>query len=279
MTTRTSMLSRLSGLHKVSVIPYEETVYELGLSNMQYCSNEYLQEYISSIPQHPNVLNPHICILHSQRSSTAYYTVSKQGMTLHDFVKSKKVKKSHMTDIILQIINGYIFLIKNRILLTECSISPKFIWVQYDTSGKLCVYVVNTLEQLSKDNFGTVNYDKKYWSPELTSRYRSYIGLDIDNKSEVNIYKLKRTNTCVSNISCVYSIGLIIYFITSTQEPLETNMCRPILTSIIDPVYSDCIIHSTEDKVEHRPTLEDLKEMILHISIDQYSGANCCTTM
>ena len=114
----TSRLSRLSGLNKISILSYEEVTYELGLSNVQYFSDVRLQEYISSIPQHPNVLNPYNCILVSQQSTSAFYKVSKQGMTLYDFVQSKKLKQKTIADIILQIIDGYNFLIKNRLILS-----------------------------------------------------------------------------------------------------------------------------------------------------------------
>ncbi len=272
----TSRLSRLSGLNKISVVPYEEVTYELGLSNVQYFSDVRLQEYISSIPQHPNVLNPYNCILVSQQATSAFYKVSKQGMTLYDFVQSKKLKQKTIADIILQIIDGYNFLIKNRLILSECSINPKYIWVEYNKHGKLGVYIFNTLEHLSTNNFGTVAYDKKYWSPELTNRYSNYLSMSTDIKT-VNTPKMRRTNTCVSNISCVYSIGLIIYFITSRQEPLTININRPILTSIVNEDFHDCIFLSTEERVDDRISIDELKSRVLVISLDIDLDGKCCS--
>lgn len=272
----TSRLSRLSGLNKISVVPYEEITYELGLSNVQYFSDVRLQEYISSIPQHPNVLNPYNCILVSQQATSAFYKVSKQGMTLYDFVQSKKLKQKTIADIILQIIDGYNFLIKNRLILSECSINPKYIWVEYNKHGKLGVYIFNTLEHLSTNNFGTVAYDKKYWSPELTNRYSNYLSMSTDIKT-VNTPKMRRTNTCVSNISCVYSIGLIIYFITSRQEPLTININRPILTSIVNEDFHDCIFLSTEERVDDRISIDELKSRVLVISLDIDLDGKCCS--
>ena len=272
----TSRLSRLSGLNKISILSYEEVTYELGLSNVQYFSDVRLQEYISSIPQHPNVLNPYNCILVSQQSTSAFYKVSKQGMTLYDFVQSKKLKQKTIADIILQIIDGYNFLIKNRLILSECSINPKYIWVEYNKHGKLGVYIFNTLEHLSINNFGTVAYDKKYWSPELTNRYSNYLSMSTDIKT-VNTPKMRRTNTCVSNISCVYSIGLIIYFITSRQEPLTININRPILTSIVNEDFRECIFLSTEERVDDRISIDELKSRVLVISLDIDLDGKCCS--
>lgn len=272
----TSRLSRLSGLNKISILSYEEVTYELGLSNVQYFSDVRLQEYISSIPQHPNVLNPYNCILVSQQATSAFYKVSKQGMTLYDFVQSKKLKQKTIADIILQIIDGYNFLIKNRLILSECSINPKYIWIEYNKHGKLSVYVINTLEHLSTNNFGTVAYDKKYWSPELTNRYSNYLSMSTDIKT-VNTPKMRRTNTCVSNISCVYSIGLIIYFITSRQEPLTININRPILTSIVNEDFHDCIFLSTEERVDDRISIDELKSRVLVISLDIDLDGKCCS--
>lgn len=299
--------SRISNAPPLPI--YEETDYMLTLSNIQYSDVAQLEDFISKLPQHPHVLTPLRVEAISKQRVCIYYKVSKRGMTLRNWVKQHNNNNNknniRMTftnvhtlfahkitpyDIILPLIDGYEFMLNNNLLLNQSSINPDFIWVDYHEHeqhehGKLVIFAINTLETLAVNYCGTIDSDKNYWSPELLGKYNhvnfyaaaanesDVNNLFDDNHGHVVIRQqtmgLKRYNTRPSTLSCVYSLGLVFYFIVAKHDPFPEQRIhvfdRPEIDVIkysINPVFAKRIWTATEPQVNDRPTMHDWKESI-----------------
>ena len=307
---------------------YNPTEYKLILSNIQYSTIENLQRDVSNIPQHPHLLSPHLVVAISKQRVWAHYKVSTRGMTLRNWVNLNVLHKPNNNnnnkhrnhsnhrnlritlsniktqlfhnkitpyDIILPLIECYEFMLNNNLLLSQSSINPDFIWVDYDEHGKLVVFAINTLETLAVNYYGTVDSDKNYWSPELLGKYNHATfyanpndfamahelrngngngnanGIQPQGSLNSNsMTKLKRYNTRPSTLSCVYSLGLVFYFIVAKHDPFPEQrihvLDRPEIDVIkysINPIFAKRIWTATEPELNNRPTMNDWKESIL----------------
>jgi hypothetical protein len=296
-------MTKSSRISNASPPIYEETDYSLTLSNIQYSDVTQLQDFISNLPKHPNVLSPLRVDIISKQRVCLHYKVSKRGMTLRNWVKQQQqaghnirmtftnvntrfAHKITPYDIILPLIDGYEFMLNNNLLLNQSSINPDFIWVDYDQHehGKLVIFAINTLETLAVDYCGTIDTDKNYWSPELLGKYNHFKFYATDSehdqlfdsnhghvviRQQQTMGGLKRYNTRPSTLSCVYSLGLVFYFIVAKHDPFPEQRIhvfdRPEIDVIkysINPVFAKRIWTATEPQLNDRPTMNDWKESI-----------------
>ena len=152
----------------------------------------------------------------------------------------------------------------------------------------MVVFAINTLETLAVNYYGTVDdSDKNYWSPELLGKYNHAtfyandfaIAHELKNANGIqpqgslnsnSMTKLKRYNTRPSTLSCVYSLGLVFYFIVAKHDPFHEKrihvLDRPEIDVIkysINPIFAKRIWTATEPELNNRPTMNDWKESIL----------------
>lgn len=259
-----------------------ERVFKLQITDI--FDEEQVIEYISKIQKHPNVLNPSR-IVREGTSSWLYYNVSQNGMTLRALIEKKPLHHNRLTNrlfhfmkidpykIILQLIDAYEFMLNNNLLLGQSNINPDCIWVEHEEhSTQLKVYVINTIETIVICK--SLN-DKNYWSPELFSKYKAvtFYPIEMEHHPLVNhlitkqttTNKLVRYNTRPSTLTSVYSLGLIMYYIVTHNDPFEGHRLfaddKPYMSEI-QKELNDCITIALECDIRERPTLQQYREII-----------------
>jgi len=270
----------------------DETEYKILLSNIRTSELDELNEFINAIPPHPNVLSPSSFEFTTYRRQIwVSYKVSKNGMTLRNWISAlhsnttrtsfmnihiRSKKKHAPVDIILQLIDAYNFMLTNNILLTQTSINPDCIWVEYDSYGKLSVRAINTLETLASDYCGTVDVNKRYWSAELIRKFDQVTYYNnnegFDDESPPNNIKLilhstnqlTRYNTRPSTLSTVYSLGLVLYFIATNEDLFHEQTVHAFdhifIKNTVNPWLVRHIRTAIESDISKRPTMNEWKE-------------------
>jgi hypothetical protein len=239
---------------------------------------DQLSEYIQNIPPHPSILSP-FNIIKEDGVWYFLYKVETNGMTLRNWInptnthKSSFVRKTifvrrrkmHNLDIMLNLIDTYEFMLSNNISFGQSNINPDLIWVEYDASHNIHFRVLNTLESMA---YGCGSTDKNYWSPELIGKYNHVNYYDTAETTAVTKQKsLKRYNTRPSTLSSVYSLGLILYFLTYKDDPFTELRLdpydRPTESANGNGRISALIRSATTPDIKERPTMQEWKTQII----------------
>ena len=259
----------------------EPTITEYKIKVTNKCDEEQLNEYINRLPQHPCVLNP-VRVVRENREMWLAYKVTTKGTTLQKYILSKPAhpdtgrltarisgffhhkKRLNPIQIMMQLIDGYEFLLNNHMLTGQSNINPEFIWVEQDDSGNMIAFVINTVESITMGEYDSSN--TAYWCPEMVSKYNHAAFYDTTPSIQSLASKLKRYDTRPSTISAVYSLGLILYFIVARHEPFEgtrVNVCdKPFMNFIHDERMKKYILTAIDSDVRERPTLQEFREFI-----------------
>lgn len=260
-------------------------------------------DYIIHTRIHPNILSPYM-IQRGATYSKLLYKVLKNGMTLREFINKNKDSHKHTTirntirntilpqhkliinpiEIMLQIIDAYEYIQSNNSIFPVFSINPDYIWIQYDVSGKQTAHIINIIEnnQLDVCEY-CINSDKKYWPPEILGKYNHVMYNDNSNSEKIILKLNKKSSSIVardysrkSTIGSVYSIGLVLYFITFRKDPFEEHRLHeddtPDFTGINkNNNFIKIIKFATITDLVERPTILDLKEYIIHTMVSKYT--------
>ena len=257
--------------------PYKVTKmskYSVKLTYRVTIHGSTLREYI-------NKQNKHLNKEHDQTS------FDKLGQVIRTTFIGRPLHTLKPNEMILIIIDAYIYMMKNNLLISQNTINPDSIWVDRDANGKMCVYVIDMLDPLFKTlHSGNQNY----WSPEMLGRYNYvmyYQEEPLNPYNSTSVRTLKRSETRCSTLGLVYSLGLILYFIVVKHELFTEDEPRfsiyelAGITTIIDPKYKTIISLAIEPELTKRPSLEDWRDLIIQI-LNPYSVSNntakifCC---
>lgn len=209
------------------------------------------------------------------------YSVNKNGKTLRQFIKdlnTQKPKRSfrqsfrkqlvlHPVDILVQLIDACDYLLANNKILSQSHINPDLIWVEYDHDKNISVKFIDTLDfSVIMDICGQ---GTMYLSPELLGK-QNHITFYAEESNHINKQiSLKRYDTRPSTISSVYSLGLVMYFMVTHEDPYIGSRIhvseRPHLGHNMNPDYSKLIYVATEPDPKHRPTLKEFRELIMNM--------------
>jgi hypothetical protein len=212
-------------------------------------------------PHHPSILSP-FNIIKEDGIWYFLYKVEANGMTLRNWITSSSVIKIHNLDILLSLIDTYEFMLSNNISFCQSNINPDRIWVEYDASNNIHVRVLNTHETMA---YGCDSCNRNYWSPELIGKYNHVNYYDHDSNSDQQ-KSLKRYNTRPSTLSSVYSLGLILYFLTYKDDPftdIRNPYDRPTELTNGNIRISSLIRNATTPDIKERPTMQDWKTQII----------------
>jgi len=285
---------------------YKTIDYEVIIPNsiMNDCSNFHVHEKVNI---HPNILSPY-SIKRGINQTTLLYKVFKNGMTLREFINLKPSRSTLRStiltnskrsmkpiEIILQLITAYEYMLSTNMVLPSFSINPDYIWIQYDESGKQHVLVINVFENILMDKCDyCINSNKSYWSPETLGKYSHmmYYSDNSSNSEKINEFKInlkskiKKSSSVIardysrnSTFGSVYSIGLILYFMTLHKDPFDDHRLHeddsPDFTDMIKNNKNNDLIKiikfATITDVVDRPTLVEFKEFIIHTMVNKYS--------
>jgi hypothetical protein len=260
-----------------------------------------------------HILSPYKVTKVSKYSVKLTYRVTRHGSTLREYIneQAKHMNKDHdqtrldklgqvirttfmggplhvlkPPEMILTIIDAYSYMMKNNLLISQNTINPDSIWVDRDSNGKMCVYVIDMLDPLFKTlHSGNQNY----WSPEMLGRY-NYVMYYQEEPANIynstSIRTLKRSETRCSTLGIVYSLGLILYYIVAKHELFTEDEPRFSIyelvgiTNITDPKYKTIISLAIEPELTKRPRLEEWRDLIVRIlnpySVSIKESKICC---
>ena len=251
--------------------------YRIPVDNA--CDESQLSEYISKLKPHQNILHPYACVKEG-KSLWLVYKVTAKGATLRTYIldKPKTPRLSHILfhsnrlnpiQTLLQLIDGYEFLLNNHMLTNQSNINPDYIWIEPGEKA----FVINTIESMTNEKMLSTTF----WSPEMLSKYNHaafYDDAPEGQHASVNnlASKLKRYDTRPSTISTVYSLGLVLYFIVAKREPFEGTRVnvyeKPHMHCINDERMKQYILTAIDPDARERPTLQQYREYLLdsHLS-------------
>jgi len=292
------------------------TDYELTINDIDNLdtSIQYDIEREQEVAHAENhILSPYKVTKVSKYSVKLTYRVTRHGSTLREYIneQAKHMNKDHdqtrldklgqvirttfmggplhvlkPPEMILTIIDAYSYMMKNNLLISQNTINPDSIWVDRDSNGKMCVYVIDMLDPLFKTlHSGNQNY----WSPEMLGRYNYVMYYQ---EEPANIYNstsvrtLKRSETRCSTLGIVYSLGLILYYMVAKHELFTEDEPRFSIyelvgiTNITDPKYKTIISLAIEPELTKRPRLEEWRDLIVRIlnpySVSIKESKICC---
>jgi hypothetical protein len=259
----------------------EPTITEYKVKITNKCDEAQLTEYISNMSEHPCVLNP-VGVVRENREMWLTYKVSTRGTTLRNYILYKPAhqhtgsltsrisgifhhkKRLNPIQIMMQLIDGYEFLLNNHMLTGQSNINPDSIWIEQDESGNMIAFIINTVESMTMGEYDSSN--TAYWSPEMLSKYNHAAYYDTTPSIQSLSSRLKRYDTRPSTISTVYSLGLILYFIVARHEPFigtRVNVYeKPFMHFIHDERIKKHILIAIDSDVRERPTLQQFRDII-----------------
>lgn len=245
------------------------------------CDEEQLSGYISKLTHHPNILNPYAC-LKEDNKLWLLYKVSAKGKTLRSYILDKPPPqrlslqisgmfhhKLNPVQTLLQLIDGYEFLLNKHLLTNQSNINPDYIWIEPNENA---AFVINTIESLTNEK----TLSTTFWSPEMLCKYNHAAFYDDTVEGEYKTInslasKLKRYDTRPSTISTVYSLGLVLYFIVARREPFEGTRVnvyeKPPMQFVRDERIKHHILTAIDSDVRDRPTLQQYREYLLDTHI------------
>jgi hypothetical protein len=196
------------------------------------------------------------------------YKVSDGGSTLREFITKlhtakpakrisfRREKTINPLDLLLELIDVYDSLLSSNKITSQSFINPDLIWITKDHHIKV-IYTWD-MDLITDQNL------KLYWSPELLGKHNQLLYANIDAGIQKQI-TLKRYDTRPSTISCVYSLGLVFYFMITGYDPYDGHRIyvydRPDM-NLMNPIYGRLIWNATESDVKQRPTLKEWREMV-----------------
>lgn len=264
---------------------------------------------IPFLPMHPFILHPTKCIRLNKSIIQLVYDVSRQGMTLRSFVEAqRRAKKEHSLysrmssrllhtahldpiPTMMRLIDGYEQLIEYHVIVGHSTVNPDCIWIEPDQTGRMCSYVINTMEsymQVSTPTAGFVDNnisvsslsDRTFWPPEILGKYNHRVFFS-DGEDERTIARLtstirvrpfNRSNTRSSAITIVYSLGLVMFYMITKSPPFDGTRLdvdeRPAMCMIENSRHRKIIEIAINADPKHRPTLAEFRDIINPANID-----------
>ncbi len=196
------------------------------------------------------------------------YKVSDCGSTLREFIHKihtakapkrlsfRKEKTIDPLDLLMQMIELYDQLLSSNKITNQSFINPDLIWITKDHHIKV-IYTWD-MDLITDRNL------KLYWSPELLGKHTQLMYANIDAGIQKQ-QTLKRYDTRPSTMSCVYSLGLVFYFMIMGHDPYDGHRIhvydRPTMT-LMNPVYGRLVWNATDSDVKQRPTMKEWREMV-----------------
>jgi hypothetical protein len=271
---------------------YANYEYKIMISDYYNRDITEIDAQIDKQQTHRNVLSP--CSV-SQKGKCLYlhYLVSERGSSLRTFInevnhpkrgiRASFVRPNNISpiDVILQVIDALLFMSKNRMLDGNTNINPDFIWVDYDVDGKIVVSVIDTMETIIEEKYRVVNENKQYWSAECLKEH--ILSCGEETKSVMRKTSLSRMDTVPSSFSLVYSLGLVLYFISQNHDPYEDGVRiypdeRPnLIGHLNNRKVAGLVWVATEPDTRNRPTLADFRKLVVDASFLQRQNTSFCS--
>jgi hypothetical protein len=231
-------------------------------------------EIIFDILDDPRMLTPYRTVRENGQQYLVYRPTS-FGKTLRSYMTdvnklrkfttfrtsfTKRATLSHI-ELLLKLIEIYEFVLSKNRLLSPSHINPDLVWIDYDELGGIRVQILD----LVNSNPVYDHNEKLYWSPEMLSKYTAVTYYNVDRQ-----LSLKRCDTRPSTMSTVYSLGLLLYFIISAEDPFVGSRVnvneRPPSLLWINPTYGRLIFIATHHDPKQRPTLSEWRDTILSLT-------------
>ena len=268
--------------------------YEYKIMISDYYTQDIAQidAEIDKQKTHRNVLSP--CSV-SQKGKCLYlhYLMSDRGSSLRTFINEVNRPKHGIrasfarptyisaVDILLQVIDALLFMSKNRMLDGNTNINPDFIWVDYDIDGKIVVSVIDTMETVIEERYRIANENKQYWSAECLKEH--IIFCDEQTQPILRKTTLSRMDTVPSSFSLVYSLGLVLYFISQNHDPYEDGVRiypdeRPnLIGHLNNRKVASLVWVATEPDTRNRPSLVEFRKLVMDASFLQRHTTSYCS--
>jgi hypothetical protein len=252
--------------------------YKLLISDYYTDDITRINQELSAIPAHPNILIPYCATVDDESQLFLHYNVNDTGLTLKQFIHSVNTTKVNIrktiynalhriqpTVAILQLIEIYEFMIASNMLIGKSNVNPDNIWVEREHNGKLKISVIYTAESIIDNKFRN-NSGRNYWSAETMNEYNNITyynyGLSITKPA------LTRNDTRPTPISIVYSLGLILYFMVEGHDAFEEHRIdvyeMPHLSAHVNPIIARLITSATDTNYRTRPSLAEWKRQFEH---------------
>lgn len=245
-------------------------VHELVDYRLPIESDEIIFDTIND----PRMLTPYSTVRENGQQYLVYRPTS-FGKSLRSYItdvnklrkfttfRTSFVKRANFThlELLLRLIDIYEFLLSKNRLLSPSHINPDLVWVDYDESGTIRIQLLDIVNATPMYEHN----EKLYWSPEMLSKYSAVTYYNVDKQ-----LSLKRCDTRPSAMSTVYSLGLILYFIISAEDPFYDSRVnvneRPPSLLLINPLYGRLIFIATHHDPKQRPTLSEWRETVLQMN-------------
>lgn len=184
------------------------------------------------------------------------YKVRDGGSTLRDFITKlnatkricfRKDTELNPLKLLADLIVIYDVLLSSNKITNQMFINPDLIWITKDYRIKV-IYTSN-MDIITNHDF------KLYWSPELFSKQTKMYA-----NTENEIQKQITSKRYDSRSSCVYSLGLVFYFMITGDDPFDGNRIRvydrPNIT-MMNPIYARLIWNATCSDMKERPSMKE----------------------
>ena len=252
--------------------------YKLLISEYYTDDIAYINDALSKIPSHPNILIPYCVTVDDDSQLFLHYNVNDNGFTLKQFIYNVNTTKVNIrktmynamhriqpTIVMLQLIEIYEFMIASNMLIGKSNVNPDNIWVEREHNGNLKISVIYTAESIIDTKFRN-NMGRGYWSAETMNEYNN---ITYYNQSSSRTKPLlTRNDTKPSPISIVYSLGLILYFIVEGHDAFEEHRIdvyeTPHLSARVNPLIARLIASATNSDYRSRPSLAEWKHQFVH---------------
>ena len=255
------------------------TLCEYKLLVSEYYTDDiaYINDVLSKIQAHPNILIPHCATVDDDSQLFLHYNVNDTGFTLRKYINLINTSKSNIrkpvynamhriqpTVVMLQLIEIYEFMISSNMLIGKSNVNPDNIWIEREHNGNLKISVLYTAESIIDTKFRN-NSGRKYWSSETMNEYNNITYYNSGSSRTTPV--LTRNDTKPSPISIVYSLGLILYFIVECHDAFEEHRTdvyeTPHLSARVNPVIARLIASATDSDYRSRPSLAEWKHQII----------------
>ena len=252
--------------------------YKLLISEYYTDDINYINDALSAIPSHPNILIPYKASIDADSQLFLHYNnINDSGMTLNNFIHLVNTSKMNIRKtiynalhriqpiaVILQLIEIYEFMLSSNMLIGKSNVNPDNIWVEREHNGKLKISVLYTAESIIDNKFRN-NSGRKYWSAETMNEYNN---ITYYNDGSTTKPMLTRNDTRPSPISLVYSLGLILYFMVEGHDAFEEHRIdvyeTPHLSRRVNPFIARLIYSATTPDYKLRPSLAEWKQQIMY---------------
>lgn len=250
--------------------------YKLLISEYYNDDINRVNEALSVIQSHPNILIPYCATVDDDSQLFLHYNVNDTGFTLRKYINLINTTKVNIrktiynaihriqpTIVMLQLIEIYEFMISSNMLIGKSNVNPDNIWIERELNGNLKISVLYTAESIIDNKFRN-NSGRRYWSSETMNEYNNITYYNYGSKTKP---VLTRNDTKPSPISIVYSLGLILYFIVEGHDAFEEHRTdvyeTPHLSARVNPLIARLIDSATNSDYRLRPSLAEWKHQIM----------------